>query len=1184
MNETESSSAMNSARPDAVANSMQSANSHPSSQSAYAAVQPNVLSAKNPFPGLRPFAEQDSHWFFGREKQTSALYRLVDRNRFTTVVGSSGSGKSSLVRAGLLPLLLRETKAAGGRTWRIIEMRPGIAPMMRLAAAIAGPTPETIAISERAAHQGMLDRVESLLRATSLGVADALQTVGGPGDQATLILVDQFEEIFRYDDVSFSENGSPAAARARRDEAHAFVSLLIQASRQRNMRIHIVLTMRSDYIGDCSRYTDLPEIVTSSQYLVPALSMKEREQVIRGPVELSEAKIDDDLVARLLNDSSDELDQLPVLQHVMMRLWDEAQNKARLDATCSGKNQLVHLRMQHYYDVGGLQEALSNHANSILADLYKYELAVEQTFRALVKLDRGRAVRRAVPLGQLKKETGCPGGDIQIVVDRFRQIDCAFLTPLYPNQLDDATVVDIGHEALIRRWSRIFGGSEKALSGIVSLYGHDVGWLWAETVDGNAYLSMLDIINNTPPGAVAVLPSEQLQYRKQWWRSRPRTAAWAARYGGGIERVEQLFDDSTAALGRRKLLKRLAYCGFAVLGVAVIVMGVYAMILKNDAEEQKDIAVKQAERLAVQTHDLEGKISEVAASGYWRRLNQSWGDILPRDEVRALWDLALESNAVRSAFAGLIIDDPKVLPQLGRNPDPIIRAVGLVWPGQVVDRLMERVRDFSADTAQLESNDQASSSAFATMANVRAVMALVDRLPPDAAAGVKLKVQDLFLSKLRVVNKDGVWVGLISQGLTLYGKQLDRAALSEISDEIKKYVLETVDALPGDFLARSNDAAAIAAVYEKLDGNEAIRAVRYLSRIAAEPAVGGFQRHRLARPLIKLADKIDVRDIPEAVQLIFSSLVQVTKDASGPSYPLVLAVALDHLVDRVKKNDAIAVKQLNKGMIRLIAANKDVPVRDIIACVGVSMVSKLGAENFVEVIPILSEIVSNTRETDDRIYLSARRALMGGSDVSVRTMLGLLQPLTLQSERGYRSALAARVLTVAAPFLSKRDAMEVADVAMEVLKAQTDVFSREAIARLLAAVTPKLPRQQRSLVAKVGRSGLAGAAGSEEAMAWAALLIVNPLEDLNSKDRARTVIELLKYPTATGETTRLLLEELDDDQMIRSPGSLSLTEMALPSAVDLIVKSYELRQFAAVPPERPEPLTLDPAVDGVTSR
>jgi len=488
----------------------------------------STLGRSRPFPGLRPFGYSDHEYFFGRTDQTYALYRMLDRSKFVAVVGSSGSGKSSLVFAGLCPLLDRESRDVGGTNWIWREMTPGALPLERLIDVLDGlarlPGDDS---AERKAVESQRDRIAYLIRTSSHGLIQALGEIQTLKGKTLVLIIDQFEELFRYPTSTLSRNSKSELA--SREESVFFVQLLIEASRSPNCDVRLMLTLRSDFIGDCARFRDLPEAVSEAQFLVPSLTWGQREEVIRKPIERAAATIDPMLVERLLNDNSDDMDQLPVLQHCLLRLWDEA-GKAPTEAHAAR-----HLTLEHYKAIGQMDGALSRHANEILRGLPGLEFAVQLVFRALADFDKdGRAIRRVIPFQQLLAETGLPGLELRKVLDRFRDVDCSFLRPVPPQKIENDTLVDVGHEALLRRWERVSGKSG-APGEVVA----EPGWLTAEKRDAEIYHSLLARVKDEDP-----VPFRQVRRRREWWAKPGHTQAWAERYGGGFAQVQQLLDKS----------------------------------------------------------------------------------------------------------------------------------------------------------------------------------------------------------------------------------------------------------------------------------------------------------------------------------------------------------------------------------------------------------------------------------------------------------------------------------------------------------------------------------------------------------------------------------------------------------------------------------------------------------------
>jgi tetratricopeptide (TPR) repeat protein len=657
----------------------------------------SVLSAERPFPGLRPFGSADSAFFFGRKAQFYALYRLLNLSRFVAVIGSSGSGKSSLVRAGLLPLLEQEADQHGGRQWVWEELRPGDMPLQSLTRAL-------IRLGEKSAHDDdpaiaemRAERIAYHLRGSSHGVANAIGEMEQLEDRPIILLIDQFEELFRFAD-SASRPGQSLKDEARqRDEAAHFVQLILEASRSGSARVHVLLTMRSDFIGDCARFHGLPEAVSATQFLVPALTRDQREEVVRGPLQRARATIDPALVEQLLNDSGDDFDQLPVLQHCLLRLWEQsAAAQAGQPALETGR----HLSLDGYERIKGISGALSQHADEILTkDLSGHELVVARVFRALSELDRdGRATRRALPFERIRAETGASEEELRAVLDRFRDDDCSFLTPSLSamRALADRTRIDVGHEALLRRWERISGipGATGERSDL-----RPIGWLREEHRDGQRYQALLGLASGEESEG-SLLSSEQVERYWRWWNEQSRTPEWTERYGGGYAQVTELLEVSRRfheeqrlqreAEERSKLTARRTRIAASILGALLFIAlgGVYLIYDQYQlAKSQEEVARRTARSALESLKDVLGSVSE--GLSYGAVSVEGARDLLNSVE-RTIATVPDSDAEVRALKANLLLGVSDVMRTLGENETALDRASAA---GAMADQLVLEAPD-----------------------------------------------------------------------------------------------------------------------------------------------------------------------------------------------------------------------------------------------------------------------------------------------------------------------------------------------------------------------------------------------------------------------------------------------------------------------------------------------------------
>ena len=486
----------------------------------------------NPFVGLRPYESDESLLFFGRGEQTTELMERLHKTRFVAVVGSSGCGKSSLIRAGLIPNLKAGFLTNTIDRWQIAVMKPGETPLYCLAAALTAAT-----LTEDAGEDGHA-AVEALLkRIRERGLPVLLEHIrNSAADSNFLLLVDQFEEIFH----SVKRGATPQQV----NDATDFVALMLELAEQTDVPAYVVMSMRTDFLGDCDFFFGLPESLNRSQYLVPRLTRQQRREVIEGPIGLYQKTIQPDLLDRILNDAGDRADQLPVLQHALMRTWQEFLH----DTGC------LEVALKHYLACGGIADALNRHAEQAMNGMSLEEKSLtEKMFRALTDTDdHGRQIRRPLLLSQLKAITGSNAESILKIVERFREDNRSFLVLSETETVDDPRI-DISHEALVRQW--------KSLG----------GWVEVEAQSKEEYLRLVQTARLFQKGKEGLMNDPALKVAEEWRAKQTPTKEWASRFDGDFQVAMDFLKQSLSAkkselAGQRR--RRLALL-FASLALAV---------------------------------------------------------------------------------------------------------------------------------------------------------------------------------------------------------------------------------------------------------------------------------------------------------------------------------------------------------------------------------------------------------------------------------------------------------------------------------------------------------------------------------------------------------------------------------------------------------------------------------------
>jgi serine/threonine protein kinase/WD40 repeat protein/predicted nucleic acid-binding Zn-ribbon protein len=372
----------------------------------------------NPYKGLRAFQEADAADFFGRELLVNQLLdRMVEEDqyqRFLAVVGPSGSGKSSVVRAGLVPQI-RGGMLPGSENWFVLDFVPGTSPLRQLEAAL-------LSIATRPPS-----RLYEMLKADIGALTWAIDRVLADVDGDLLLIIDQFEEVF-----TMLEDET---------ERLHFLELLKTAVTSPDSRLRIITTLRADFMDRPLEYASFGELMRSRTEFVLPLSAEEIERAITGPAHRVGLTVDTDLIAAIIADVSEEPGALPLLQYALTEVFERRTGRR--------------LTLAAYQESGGVLGALARRAEEVFVELDEsQQKSCRQILLRMVTLGEGTEdTRRRASRSELAQVVESSDA-LQLILNAFGgprllsfDVDPGSREPM----------IEVAHEALIREWQRLRG-------------------------------------------------------------------------------------------------------------------------------------------------------------------------------------------------------------------------------------------------------------------------------------------------------------------------------------------------------------------------------------------------------------------------------------------------------------------------------------------------------------------------------------------------------------------------------------------------------------------------------------------------------------------------------------------------------------------------------------------------------
>ena len=527
---------------------------------------------KNNLKGLLPYQEEDHFSFYGREKEVENLLQIIQKNKLITLTGVSGSGKTSLINAGLIPRLKKGFLGQAGKEWSICKFRPGVNPIENMIAALTNSG--ILKKDYRANTEDFANYKKIIEDDKNLSLSKIYRDSEIYNQRNLLIVVDQLEDIFVFEKIIKEKNSND----------QLLLDIISRTVRFKETSIYFLICLQTEYISELTNYASLQELFSKSQYAIQNIGSSGLKSLIKNNFTSNGIGFDSSAFNHLLEKSTQDLSLLPNVQFLLYCLFNKYKNKD------SVTKDMIH-------EIGGVKNVIGNKFESLFQSLSETDQTnFEKIVKATINFEKNQDNDLSNSFGQILNISG---------VERSTSNE---LIKLFKNELGESI------EFFENKISGVQRKNNKSinLDDIVGFnyeknrnWDREQDWVEEEKIAFQNYSEYALQAQKYSIGEISLLNSPELEMAINWKNSNSVDENWAKKYSlnfsktiNYINESEKFFNQNKEKeeqrIKRKRRITRNIIIGFSCLTIIIGIVGVDAYVNGKRAKEQSEIAAKES--------------------------------------------------------------------------------------------------------------------------------------------------------------------------------------------------------------------------------------------------------------------------------------------------------------------------------------------------------------------------------------------------------------------------------------------------------------------------------------------------------------------------------------------------------------------------------------------------------------